>query len=54
MNPTGDRQLIEYFRGRKVWLLRADEDPPQLTPYGLTPKPRSAVELATRPAGPRS
>ena len=29
----GNKQLINYFRNRQVWLLKADESPPQLSPY---------------------
>lgn len=30
---AGNRQLIDCFRGRKVWLLEADEEPPKLNPW---------------------
>jgi hypothetical protein len=33
MNPQADRELLDYFKDRRVWLLQADQLPRHLTPY---------------------
>jgi hypothetical protein len=33
MGPEKNQELIDYFKGRRVWLLDADENPPRLQPY---------------------
>ncbi|MFZ0762204.1 MAG: hypothetical protein WAM69_19820 [Candidatus Sulfotelmatobacter sp.] len=33
MGKDGNRELLQYFRGRKVWLVEADSPTPQLLPY---------------------
>ena len=39
MGAEADRELLDYFRDRRVWLLEADQRPPRLAPYpGVSPK----------------
>jgi hypothetical protein len=33
MAPESNRQLLDYFKGRKAWLVEADCDPPRVVPY---------------------
>jgi hypothetical protein len=33
MGASGNMDLMQYFSGRKFWLLKPDEHPPQLQPY---------------------
>ena len=33
MSADQNERLIRYFRGRRVWLLEPDSDPPMLSPY---------------------
>jgi len=33
MGTARDRELLNYFNDRKIWLLEADATPPTLTPY---------------------
>ena len=33
MGPAQERPFLEYFRGRRMWLLEPDLSPPKLTPY---------------------
>ena len=33
MDPQSEKELLDYFKGRRVWLLQADQLPRLLTPY---------------------
>ena len=46
MGPAENEELIQYYKGRQVWLLFADDQPPKLVPYS-----EAAV---VSPAGPVS
>lgn len=39
MHSRADRQLAAHFADRRIWLLSADEEPPQLVPYRVPPRP---------------
>ncbi len=33
MDPASNRELLRYFKGRRVWLIEPDFNPPRVTPY---------------------
>lgn len=37
MDAANNRELITYFKGRKIWLLEADQNPPRLSAYADPP-----------------
>jgi hypothetical protein len=46
MGEENNRELLQYFKNRTVWLLEPDESPPRLTPYPL--KVQQPLKSATR------
>ncbi len=39
MGPAENGELIKYFKERRLWLVKPDEKPPRLSPYGVGPDP---------------
>jgi hypothetical protein len=37
MGPAKNKELVDYFRDRQVWLVEADETPPRVVPYSSSP-----------------
>jgi hypothetical protein len=33
MDPESNRKLLDYYKGRRAWLVEADCDPPRVVPY---------------------
>ncbi|TAM82085.1 MAG: hypothetical protein EPN47_10030 [Acidobacteria bacterium] len=51
MGPAKNQELINYFKGRNVWLVDADSHPPKLEPY---PEEAGDVPSAQKQFGPPS
>ena len=49
MGPARNRELIEYFRDRRVWLVEADETPPKLSHYPELADRRSSLPMQRAP-----
>jgi hypothetical protein len=47
MGEENNRELLQYFKNRTVWMLEPDESPPRLTPYPLTVQ-EQPLKSATR------
>jgi hypothetical protein len=39
MDEANNRELLQYYGNRKVWLVQPDSLPSSLTPYPVTPYP---------------
>jgi len=37
MGPSQNKELIDYFRDRTVWLVEADDTPATVSPYRASP-----------------
>jgi hypothetical protein len=35
MDPANNRELLRYFKDRKVWLVEPDSNPPRISPYPI-------------------
>jgi hypothetical protein len=44
MGPAKNQEIIEYFKGRKVWLLYADKQPAELVPYSAAADQQSLTQ----------
>ncbi|MBZ5579971.1 MAG: hypothetical protein LAP40_25720 [Acidobacteriia bacterium] len=54
LDDAGNRDLLRYYSGRRVWLVDADAVPPTISPYPLDPAaaPYVAGRLAPQPRRP--
>lgn len=48
MDPRDDLELIQYYKGRNVWLIQPDRQPATITPYELS-EPENAALRNSRP-----
>lgn len=49
MDPSSDRELLDHYKGRRVWLVEPDADPPRLTPYPDQAPVQSIVATTAHP-----
>lgn len=47
LDPESNRQLLERFRNREVWLAEPEQDPPRLRLYSDTVSPETAKNLTS-------
>jgi hypothetical protein len=60
MDPEHNRQLLDYFKDRRIWLFEPDAEPPMLQPYpslnggveGDASRADSDIKLGLEPAHP--
>ena len=51
MSATENRELLEYYKDRKIWLVEADRTPPKVTLYPADALAEQANRSAPAPAG---
>jgi len=44
MGPSANKELVDYFKDRHIWLVEADEVPPRISPYPESPTSSASVE----------
>jgi hypothetical protein len=43
MQTADDQQLVEYYKGRNVWLIQPDSEPAEISPYGVSKRESAAL-----------
>jgi hypothetical protein len=43
MDAANNRELIRYYKDRKVWLVQPDLQPPTISPYALPAQPNAVA-----------
>jgi hypothetical protein len=44
MQPADDRELIHYYKDRRVWLVQPDKQPAEISPYATAERERIALQ----------
>jgi hypothetical protein len=52
MGEAGNKELIDYFKNRAVWLVEPDEKPPRVSPYSGQPAGKCAPLVSGASATP--
>ena len=50
MDPSGNRELLDYFKNRKAWLVEPDFNPPRVSPYPLADAAEASRALVSNNA----
>ena len=46
MDPASDRELLNYYKNRKAWLVEPDLSPPKISPFPVNPDPSDVLGAA--------